>query len=64
LAASMVLRLLAAAFIPLAGPSLYADLGLGWGNSVLGFISVAFLPVPLFFYRYGGWLRERFAVKL
>ena len=64
LAANVVLRLLAAAFIPLAGPSLYADLGLGWGNSVLGFIGVAFLPVPLFFNRYGGWLRERFAVKL
>ncbi|UPK93040.1 hypothetical protein LCI18_003975 [Fusarium solani-melongenae] len=64
LAANVILRLLFAAFIPLAGPSLYADLGLGWGNSVLGFIGVAFLPVPLFFYRYGGWLRERFAVKL
>ena len=64
LAANVVIRLLFAAFIPLAGPSLYADLGLGWGNSVLGFIGVAFLPVPLFFYRYGGWLRERFAVKL
>lgn len=64
LAANVILRLLFGAFIPLAGPSLYADLGLGWGNSVLGFIGVAFLPVPLFFYRYGGWLRERFAVKL
>ncbi|KAH8748568.1 major facilitator superfamily domain-containing protein, partial [Hyaloscypha sp. PMI_1271] len=51
LAANVILRLLFAAFIPLAGP-------------VLGFIGVAFLPVPLFFYRYGGWLRERFAVKL
>lgn len=64
LAANAILRLLFAAFIPLAGPSLYADLGLGWGNSVLGFIGVAFLPVPFFFYRYGGWLREHFAVKL
>lgn len=64
LAANVILRLLAAAFIPLAGPSLYADLGLGWGNSVLGFIGVAFLPAPFFLYRYGGWLRERFAVKL
>ena len=64
LAANVILRLLFGAFIPLAGPSLYADLGLGWGNSVLGFIGVAFLPVPLFFIRYGGWLRERFPVKL
>lgn len=64
LAANVILRLLIAAFIPLAGPSLYASLGLGWGNSILGFIGVAFLPVPLFFYRYGGLLREHFAVKL
>ena len=64
LAANAVLRLLFGAFIPLAGPSLYDDLGLGWGNSVLGFIGVAFLPVPLVFSRYGGWLRERFVVKL
>jgi hypothetical protein len=64
LAANVILRLLFAAFVPLAGPPLYADLGLGWGNSVLGFIGVAFLPVPLFFYHYGGWLRERFPVKL
>lgn len=64
LAANVILRLLFAAFIPLAAPSLYADLGLGWGNSVLGFIAVAFLPVPFYFYRYGGWLRERFPVKL
>lgn len=64
LAANVILRLLFAAFIPLAGPALYTNLGLGWGNSVLGFIGVAFLPVPFLFYRYGGWLRERFAVKL
>ena len=43
LAASAVLRLLFGAFIPLAGPALYASLGLGWGNSLLGFIGVAFL---------------------
>ena len=64
LAANTILRCLFAAFIPLVAPSLYADLGLGWGNSVLGFIGVAFVPVPFLFFRYGGWLRERFPVKL
>jgi MFS family permease len=64
LAANVILRCLFGAFLPLAAPSLYADLGLGWGNSVLGFIAVALLPVPFFFNRYGGWLRERFAVQL
>ncbi|KAH8178983.1 major facilitator superfamily protein [Sarocladium implicatum] len=64
LAANTILRCLFAAFIPMAAPSMYESLGLGWGNSVLGFIGVAFIPVPFFFYRYGGWLRERFPVKL
>jgi MFS family permease len=64
LAANVILRLLAAAFIPSAGPSLYRNLGLGWGNSVLGFIGVAFIPTPFLFYKYGGWLRAKFAVKL
>jgi MFS family permease len=64
LAANTVLRNLFGAFIPLAGPPTYAKLGLGWGNSLLGFICLVFLPVPIFFYRYGGWLRERFVVEL
>ena len=64
LAANTILRCLFAAFLPLVGPSLYADLGLGWGNSVLAFLCVAFLPVPFLFHRYGGWLREHFVVKL
>ncbi|KAL4878711.1 major facilitator superfamily domain-containing protein [Aspergillus karnatakaensis] len=64
LAANAVLRLLAAAFLPLAGPTMYKELGLGWGNSVLGFIGVAFLPVPFLLFRFGGWLRERFVVTL
>lgn len=64
LAANVVVRLLFAAFLPLAGPSLYDNLGLGWGNSVLGFTALAFVPAPMLIYRYGGWLRERFAVEL
>ncbi|KAL4911200.1 hypothetical protein BDW74DRAFT_164774 [Aspergillus multicolor] len=64
LAANVILRLLFAAFVPLVGPPLYNDLGLGWGNSVLGFIGIAFLPVPMLFGRYGEWLRERFVVEL
>ncbi|RMJ22731.1 MFS multidrug transporter [Aspergillus sp. HF37] len=62
LAAINLLRNLLGAFLPLAAPSLYADLGLGWGNSVLAFIAVAFVPVPFFFYWHGAWLRELFLV--
>ncbi len=37
-AANTVFRNLLGAFLPLAGPRLYQTLGLGWGNSLLGFI--------------------------
>ena len=43
-AAGVILRAILGALFPLAGPSLYKDLGLGWGNTVLGFIAVAFIP--------------------
>lgn len=60
LAASLVLRMLSGAFLTLAGPPLYESLGLGWGNTLLGFLVLVFVPVPWLFYRYGQWLRERF----
>ena len=52
-AASTILRCLFGALLPLAGPAMYDKLGYGWGNSVLGFIAVDFLPPPFIFYRYG-----------
>jgi hypothetical protein len=64
LAANTLFRMIAGAFLTLAGPPMYDSLGFGWGNSVLGFLCAAFLPVPFLFYRYGSWLRERFVFKL
>ncbi|KAI5865600.1 MFS general substrate transporter [Durotheca rogersii] len=64
LAANVVIRSPFGAFLTLAAPSLYSNLGLGWGNSLLGFICLAFTPVPWLFYRYGEHLRTRFAVTL
>ncbi|KAF2158983.1 hypothetical protein M409DRAFT_38029 [Zasmidium cellare ATCC 36951] len=58
MAANTILRSLVGAFLPLAGPSLYRSLGLGWGNSLLGFISLAMWPVSLVFYRYGERIRK------
>jgi hypothetical protein len=57
-AASTVFRSLLGALIPLAGNSMYDALGIGWGTSVLGFIAVAFMPMPLIFWRYGERIRE------
>jgi hypothetical protein len=59
-AASTVFRSLLGALLPLAGNAMYDALGLGWGTSVLGFIAVAFIPMPLILWRYGEKIREKF----
>lgn len=64
LAANTLLRSLFGAFLPMAGGSMYSTLGLGWGNSVLGFIGLAFVPIPYCFYKYGDRIRERWPVRL
>lgn len=56
-ASATVVRSLIGAFLPLAGPAMYARLGLGWGNSMLGFIALAMLPLPVVFYYYGKTIR-------
>lgn len=58
IAANTVLRSLAGMLLPLAGPAMYQTLGLGWGNSLLGFLCVLMIPVPLLLHRYGGKLRK------
>lgn len=65
MAGNTVLRSLVGAFLPLAGPQMYATLGLGWGNSLLAFIALALWPASILFYRYGESLRtsERFQTK-
>ena len=63
LATNTILRSLLGTLIPLAGPYLYNSLGLGWENSLLGFLSLAFAPVPWFFYQYGERVRKRYEIK-
>lgn len=63
-AALTVMRSLFGAFLPLAGPTMYASLGLGWGNSVLGFIAFGLIPAPLLIYRFGEKIRKNYPVKL
>ncbi|TVY15569.1 Efflux pump radE [Lachnellula arida] len=57
LATNTVVRSLFGATIPLAGPKLYASLGLGWGNSLLAFIALAFSPSPFLLIKYGERIR-------
>lgn len=63
LAANTVVRSIMGALLPLAGQSMYASLGLGWGNSLLGFIAVACIPVPWAMMKYGERLRKSFDVN-
>ncbi|KAJ3472847.1 hypothetical protein NLG97_g10681 [Lecanicillium saksenae] len=64
LAGFAVIRCTIGAFLPLAAPAMYASLGLGWGTSLLGFISLAFVPVPFLIFRYGKWMRERWPLTV
>jgi MFS family permease len=64
MAASTVLRSLAAAFIPLSSQTMYSKMGYGWGNSMLGFIAMLLTPIPFLFIRYGGRIRAASTVKL
>ncbi|RSL58130.1 hypothetical protein CEP54_007946 [Fusarium duplospermum] len=59
LAAFSVMRSVVAAFLPLAGPEMFESLGVGWGNSLLGFIAIALIPIPTIVYKYGGRIRKR-----
>lgn len=57
-------RSLVGALLPLAGPKMFETLGLGWGNSLLGFLALAFVPIPIVFNKYGKSIREKFPVNL
>lgn len=63
LASNSLMRSLAGAVIPLGGLPMYDALGLGWGNSLLGFIAVVLIPVPWFFMRYGEKIRKDYEIK-
>jgi MFS family permease len=57
-AAVVVLRSLAGFGFPLFAPYMYQKLDYGWGNSLLGFISIALgIPAPILFWKYGEKLR-------
>jgi MFS transporter, DHA1 family, multidrug resistance protein len=44
---------------PLFANALFTRLGLNWGNSLLGFISILFIPAPFVIYWKGAALRQR-----
>lgn len=64
IAANTVIRSIFGACLPLAGLRMYNALGLGWGNSLLGFLAFALVPVPPLLYVFGERIRtsKRFNV--
>lgn len=48
----------------MAGGPMYKPLGLGWGTSVLAFITLAMCPLPFLFYRFGERIRKNTSVPL
>ena len=57
-AAAAVFRSILGALLPLAGNSMYNAMGVGWGTSLLGFIAVAFIPLPIILFKFGQRIRE------
>ncbi|KAI0884794.1 putative bicyclomycin resistance protein [Annulohypoxylon maeteangense] len=63
LAANSFVRCTFAAAFPLFGIQMYQKLGYQWGSSLLAFLTVAMMPFPYLFFRYGKQIRKnsRFA---
>ncbi|KAL4984101.1 major facilitator superfamily domain-containing protein [Aspergillus falconensis] len=57
-------RSLVGTLLPLAGPKMFDTLGLGWGNSLLGFIALGFVPLTMLLTKYGKKIREKFPINL
>jgi len=43
---------------PLFAAAMYNNLGVGWASSTLGFLSIAFIPIPFVLYFYGETIRK------
>lgn len=59
LAANSFMRSTFAGIFPLFGTQLYNALGIQWASCLLGFLTLATLPFPYMFYRYGKRIRKR-----
>lgn len=63
LVANTVIRSVMGAVLPLCGQKMYAQLGLGWGSTLLALVAFVMLPVPVVINRYGERLRKKFEIK-
>ncbi|SCV70621.1 BQ2448_3383 [Microbotryum intermedium] len=59
LASNDIVRSLFGAAAPLFAGIMFTNLGIDWGCSLLGFISLVMIPIPFVLYKYGPKLRKR-----
>ncbi|GAB7350639.1 hypothetical protein MBLNU459_g1202t1 [Dothideomycetes sp. NU459] len=58
IAANTFLRSFFGAGFPLFATAMFKNLGVEWAGSLLGFLAIAFWPIPFLFYIYGERLRK------
>ncbi|EER42089.1 citrinin biosynthesis transporter CtnC [Histoplasma capsulatum H143] len=65
IAVNTFVRCITAAAFPLFAVHMYEKLGVNWAGSLLGFLSLALVPLPILLYFYGARIRamSRFQVK-
>ncbi|WWC72328.1 uncharacterized protein I206_106290 [Kwoniella pini CBS 10737] len=59
LASNDFFRSMMGAGMPLAAHGLFVNLGIDWGNTLLAFLTVLFIPIPFILYKAGPWLRKK-----
>jgi hypothetical protein len=59
LAANAFVRCSFAAVFPLFGTQMYNTLGFQWASSLLAFLTLAMVPFPYLFFKYGKKIRTR-----
>jgi MFS family permease len=65
IAANTLVRSALGGAFPLFATQMYTNLGVNWASSVLGFITIAMIPIPILFFFYGAKIRamSRFTPK-
>ena len=58
MASNAVCRSILGTVFPLFSVSLYTNLGLNWAGTLLAFLSLACMPMPFLFIKYGPYLRR------
>lgn len=57
LAGNDLIRCSTGAAFPLFAPHMFHQLGVDWASSLLGFLAIAFIPIPILLYKYGRKVR-------